>query len=109
MVPMMIETLYKKLSMADASISKKAVAGAAFGTGSPYHIYRWGTSVILSHMGKFEVVRCTGAGGIWDVRTLVPVISTNSVEDHKTGSIGRPLSNVEVSFENGEILCGEAA
>lgn len=33
-----------------------------------------------------------------------PVITTNTVTDHKKGSIGKPLANVELSFENGEIL-----
>jgi long-chain acyl-CoA synthetase len=33
-----------------------------------------------------------------------PVISTNTPDNHKTGSIGRPLSNAEIAFENGEIL-----
>lgn len=33
-----------------------------------------------------------------------PVISNNTPQNHKAGSIGKPLSNVEVKFENGEIL-----
>ena len=33
-----------------------------------------------------------------------PVISNNTPENHKPGSIGRPLENVEIRFENGEIL-----
>ena len=33
-----------------------------------------------------------------------PVITTNTVTDHKKGSIGKPLPNVELSFEDGEIL-----
>ena len=33
-----------------------------------------------------------------------PVISSNTPEVHKAGSIGKPLSNVEIKFENGEIL-----
>lgn len=33
-----------------------------------------------------------------------PVITTNTVTDHKKGSIGKPLANVELSFEDGEIL-----
>ena len=33
-----------------------------------------------------------------------PVISSNTPEDHKAGSIGRPLPNAEISFEDGEIL-----
>lgn len=33
-----------------------------------------------------------------------PVISSNTPKDYKPGSIGRPLSNAEIAFENGEIL-----
>ena len=33
-----------------------------------------------------------------------PVISNNTPENHKKGSIGKPLENVEIRFENGEIL-----
>jgi len=33
-----------------------------------------------------------------------PVISTNKIGEGKPGSIGQPLSNVEIKFENGEIL-----
>jgi long-chain acyl-CoA synthetase len=33
-----------------------------------------------------------------------PVISSNTPDNHKIGSIGRPLVNAEVSFDNGEIL-----
>ena len=32
------------------------------------------------------------------------LISSNRIEDHKAGSIGRPLPNVEIKFEDGEIL-----
>ena len=33
-----------------------------------------------------------------------PVISSNNIGEGKPGSIGKPLSNVEIKFENGEIL-----
>ena len=33
-----------------------------------------------------------------------PVISNNTPENNKPGSIGRPLENVEIRFEDGEIL-----
>ena len=33
-----------------------------------------------------------------------PVISSNMPQDHKKGSIGRPLANVKLRFEDGEIL-----
>ena len=33
-----------------------------------------------------------------------PVITTNTVDNHKPGSIGKPLANVQLKFEDGEIL-----
>ena len=36
-----------------------------------------------------------------------PVISNNTPEIHKKGSIGKPLENAEIRFENGEILVKE--
>ena len=33
-----------------------------------------------------------------------PVISNNTLENNKKGSIGKPLENAEIRFENGEIL-----
>ena len=33
-----------------------------------------------------------------------PVITSNTPEDHKAGSIGRPLPNAEIKIENNEIL-----
>ena len=33
-----------------------------------------------------------------------PVISNNTPGNHKKGSIGKPLENAEIRFENGEIL-----
>ena len=102
MVPMMIETLYKKLSMADASLPKKAVAGAMFGP-ALHTIFTGGAHLDPFYIGKFEEYGVQVLEG-YGMSECSPVISTNSVEDHKAGSIGRPLSNVEVSFENGEIL-----
>lgn len=102
MVPMMIETLYKKLSMSDASAPKKAVAGAVFGPNLKT-IFTGGAHLDPFYIEKFEEYGVQVLEG-YGMSECSPVISTNSVENHKTGSIGRPLSNVEVSFDNGEIL-----
>ena len=102
MVPMMIETIYKRLAAADPEIPKAVLAEKVFG-GKLQTIFTGGAHLDPFYIGKFEEYGVQVLEG-YGMSECSPVISTNSVEDHKTGSIGRPLSNVEVSFENGEIL-----
>ena len=102
MVPMMLETLYKKLSMADASAPKQAVAQAVFGANLKT-IFTGGAHLDPFYIEKFEEYGVQVLEG-YGMSECSPVISTNSVENYKTGSIGRPLSNVEIAFEQGEIL-----
>mgnify|MGYP003303430136 CR=1 FL=1 len=102
MVPMMIETIYKRLAAADPQIPKAVLAEKVFGeklqtifTGGahldPYYIDRF---------AEYGVQILEGYG----MSECSPVISNNTPENHKPGSIGRPLENVEIKFENGEIL-----
>ena len=102
MVPLMVETIYKKLSAASPLIPKKMVAAKAFG----------GNLKILitggAHLDPFYIDKFADYGiGIFEgygMSECSPVISSNTPERHKAGSIGRPLSNVQISFEDGEIL-----
>ena len=102
MVPMMIETIYKRLAAADPQIPKAVLAEKVFGeklqtifTGGahldPYYIDRF---------AEYGVQILEGYG----MSECSPVISNNTPENHKPGSIGKPLENVEIRFENGEIL-----
>lgn len=102
MVPMMVETIYKRLSAADPTIPKQILAVNVFGenlkiifTGGahlePYYIDRFAEYGVDIYEG-YGMSECS------------PVISSNMPNDHKAGSIGRPLSNVEISFDDGEIL-----
>lgn len=102
MVPMMIETIYKRLAAADPSIPKQALAANVFG-GKLRIIFSGG-----AHLDPFYIEKFAEYGvGIYEgygMSECSPVISNNMPEDHKDGSIGRPLCNAEIAFDNGEIL-----
>lgn len=102
MVPMMIETIYKRLASADASIPKKVLADNVFG-GNLEIIFTGGAHLdpfYIDQFAEYGVEILEGYG----MSECSPVISSNLPEDHKKGSIGRPLCNAEITFENGEIL-----
>lgn len=102
MVPLMIETIYKRLSAADPAIPKQVLAEKVFG-GNLKVIFSGG-----AHLDPYYIDQFADYGvGIYEgygMSECSPVISNNVPENHKKGSIGRPLSNVEIRFEDGEIL-----
>ena len=102
MVPMMIETIYKRLAAADPSIPKAVLAEKVFG-GKLHTIFTGG-----AHLDPYYI-DCFAEYGIqilegYGMSECSPVISNNTPENNKPGSIGRPLENVEIRFEDGEIL-----
>jgi long-chain acyl-CoA synthetase len=102
MVPMMVETIYKRLAVADANIPKMELAQHVFG-GKLRIIFVGGAHLdpyYIDQFAEFGVAIYEGYG----MSECSPVISSNTPDNHKKGSIGRPLSNVEVSFADGEIL-----
>lgn len=102
MVPMMIETIYKRLAAADPAIPKKMLADNVFG-GNLKIIFTGGAHLDPYYIEKFAEYGVDVLEG-YGMSECSPVISSNLPKDHKAGSIGRPLSNVEISFDNGEIL-----
>lgn len=102
MVPMMIETIYKRFASVDSAIPKAAVAANVFG-GNLKIIFTGGAHLDPYYIDRFAEYGVEVLEG-YGMSECSPVISTNMPENHKAGSIGRPLSNVEVTFENGEIL-----
>ncbi|MDO5538630.1 MAG: AMP-binding protein [Eubacteriales bacterium] len=102
MVPLMVETVYKRLASADTSIPKKVLANAVFG-GNLRIIFTGGAHLDPYYIEKFAEYGVDVYEG-YGMSECSPVISSNTPEDHKAGSIGRPLSNVEIAFDNGEIL-----
>ncbi|MCM1468165.1 MAG: AMP-binding protein [Alistipes sp.] len=102
MVPLMLETIYKKLSAAGPLIPKKVIAAKVFG-GNLKIIFTGGAHLDPFYIEKFAEYGVEVLEG-YGMSECSPVISCNLPKDHKAGSIGRPLSNVELSFEDGEIL-----
>ena len=102
MVPMMIETIYKRLASVDPAIPKKVVAAQVFG-GNLKIIFTGGAHLDPYYIDQFAEYGVEVLEG-YGMSECSPVISSNTPEIHKAGSIGKPLSNVEVGFENGEIL-----
>lgn len=102
MVPLMVETIYKRLAAADASIPKQMVANAVFG-GRLHTIFTGGAHLDPYYIEKFAQYGVAVLEG-YGMSECSPVISSNTPEDHKDGSVGRPLPNVEIAFDNGEIL-----
>lgn len=102
MVPLMLETIYKKLSAASPLIPKKMIAAKVFG-GNLKIIFTGGAHLDPFYIDKFADYGVEVLEG-YGMSECSPVISSNLPDDHKAGSIGRPLSNVEIAFEDGEIL-----
>ena len=102
MVPMMIETIYKRLSAADPQIPKVVLAEKVFG-GKLQTIFTGGAHLDPYYIDRFAEYGVQILEG-YGMSECSPVISNNTPENHKPGSIGRPLENVEIKFENGEIL-----
>ena len=102
MVPLMIETIYKRLVAADQTIPKKIIADNVFG-GNLKIIFTGGAHLDPFYIEKFKEYGVDVLEG-YGMSECSPVISSSMPDDHKDGSIGRPLKNVKISFENGEIL-----
>ena len=102
MVPMMIETIYKRLAASDPAIPKQVLAEKVFG-GKLHTIFTGGAHLdpyYIEYFAQYGIQILEGYG----MSECSPVISNNTPENNKPGSIGKPLENVEVRFENGEIL-----
>lgn len=102
MVPLMVETIYKRISSAGPLIPKKMAAAKAFG-GNLRIIITGGAHLDPFYIDKFADYGIDIFEG-YGMSECSPVISSNTPQTHKAGSIGKPLSNVEVSFADGEIL-----
>ena len=101
MVPLMIEMIYKRLSAADPAIPKKVLAEKVFG-GNLKIIFTGGAHLdpfYIDQLAEYGVDVLEGYG----MSECSPVISSNTPDHHKKGSIGRPLPNAEIRIENGEI------
>ena len=102
MVPLMVETIYKRLRTVDPSIPAEIVSKKVFGTNLKY-IFTGGAHLEPYYIDEFRKYGIDVYEG-YGMSECSPVISSNKIGDSKPGSIGRPLPNVEIKFEDGEIL-----
>ncbi len=102
MVPLMIETIYKKLASSGQSLPPEALAQSVFG-GNLKIIFTGGAHLDPVYIGEFEKYGVKVLEG-YGMSECSPVISCNTPEVNKAGSIGKPLPNVKIKFENDEIL-----
>ena len=101
MVPLMIETVYKRLQAADESRPKREIAKEILGENLTY-IFSGGAHLDPSYIHAFEeygIQVCEGYG----MSECSPTISTNGEIGNKPGSVGKPLANMQVRFVDGEI------
>ena len=101
MVPLIVETIYKKLS-ADKSIPAEVISKTVFG-GNLKTIFTGGAHLDPFYIEKFAEYGVNILEG-YGMSECSPVISSNNPEEYRDGSIGKPLANVEIAFDNGEIL-----
>ncbi len=102
MVPLMIESICKKLSTIDPSVPKEIAGKQVFG-GKLEYIFTGGAHLDPYYIDLLEPYGVTVLEG-YGMSECSPVISMNGMNENKKGTIGKPLSNVEIKFENGEIM-----
>lgn len=101
MVPLMIESIYKRLQ-ALGDTPEDIIYETVFG-GKLDIIFTGGAHLdpfYITEFKKYGIDILEGYG----MSECSPVITTNTVECHKAGSIGKPLANVQIKFQDGEIL-----
>ena len=102
MVPLMIETIGKKLSSMDPSLPAEAVKAEVFGPNLRV-IYSGGAHLNPAYVTLFKKYGVDVFEG-YGMSECSPVISQNTDEEHRLGSVGKPIANARVRIENGEIL-----
>ncbi len=102
MVPLMIETVGKKLAASEAEYSSKAETAKAIMGENLQYIFSGGAHLDPSYIDLFEsfgIKVCEGYG----MSECSPTISTNGEIGIRPGSVGKVLANMEVRFVEGEI------
>ncbi len=101
LVPLIIETVYQQIRDADPSIPKKLAAQAAFG-GNLKIIFSGGAYLNPDLVDFFNECGISILQG-YGMTECSPVISTNNQLASRPGSVGKPLANCEVKFDDEEI------
>ena len=103
MVPLMIETIFKRIDANSNEENRKEVAQKIFG-GRLRYIFTGGAHLDDYYLNRFRELDIKVLEG-YGMSECSPVISANTPVDYKFGSVGKPLSNVEIAFsDEGEIL-----
>ncbi|MEE3420318.1 MAG: AMP-binding protein [Lachnospiraceae bacterium] len=102
MVPLMIETIARQLEGLYPSVPKAAVAEKIFG-GKLTTIYSGGAHLEKEYIDLFREYGVSIYEG-YGMSECSPVIADNTADHYRDGSVGRPLANVEVKFENEELM-----
>ncbi len=101
MVPLMIETIGKRLSAIDVPAPKKVIAAQVLGENLKY-VFSGGARLDPSYIDLFRsygIEICEGYG----MSECSPTISTNGENGNRPGSVGKLLSNMQIRFVDGEI------
>ncbi len=101
MVPLMIETIAKRLKEIDPSVPKSIVAEQVFGKNLK-NISSGGARLDPSYIELFDRFGVKVYQG-YGMTECSPVISMNGYRDDRIGSVGKPLANCEVRIKNEEI------
>lgn len=101
LVPMVIESIYKKLKESTGLMPKKMVGKAAFG-GNLKTICSGGAYLPPELVGAFAEYGITVLQG-YGMTECSPVISTNLAWESKEGSVGKLLPNCEAKVVDQEI------
>lgn len=101
MVPLMLETIYKRVKALSTDVPPEILAKKVFGP-KLNRIFTGGAHLDPYYIGEFKKFGIDVYEG-YGMSECSPVISSNKEGECKVGSIGRPLPNVEVKFIDGEI------
>ncbi len=107
MVPLMIESIGKKIAQAgqgglpeDPAVIR-AIHDRIFGTNLKW-IYSGGAALNPFYINMFRALGVEILQG-YGMSECSPVITSNGMTEHKDGTVGRPLANAEIRIVNGEI------
>ena len=101
MVPLMIETIGKKLAAIESDLPKPEIGKQLMGENLEY-IFSGGAHLDPAYISLFEeygIKVCEGYG----MSECSPTISSNGQTGNRPGSVGKVLANMQVRFVDGEI------
>lgn len=101
MVPLVIESIYKKLRDADPAIPKEVLAKEVFG-GKLHTICSGGAYLDPDYYDRFAEYGITILQG-YGMTECSPVISTNLPWDNRKGSVGKLMPNLEAKVVDDEL------